>query len=56
MEELRPQLAQIDADNKAILADRGMTITEYEPEFFENVLNLDSVKALYSDINEQSSF
>lgn len=53
MTELRPQLADIDAQNKQALVDNGMTLIEYEPAFFDEVLNLDTVKKLYSDIDSQ---
>ena len=49
--ELRPQLEQIDIDNKAKLADGGMTITEYDAAFYDGILALDGVKQLYADID-----
>lgn len=48
---MNPQLAQIDADNKKILEDGGMTIIEYPAEFYDGILALDGVKALYADID-----
>lgn len=48
---MRPQLESIDADNKVILADAGMTIIEYPADFYDAILNLDGVKALYSKID-----
>lgn len=51
--EMRPKLEAIDTDNKAILKEKGMTITEYAPEFYDEILALDGVKALYDSINEQ---
>ena len=51
LDEMRPQLGGIDADNKAKLAEGGMTIIEYEPSFFEEVLALEGVQKLYSDID-----
>lgn len=51
--EMRPQLSQIDTDNKKILEDGGMTIIEYDNDFFNEVLALDGVKALYADIDKQ---
>ena len=50
--EMAPQLAQIDADNKAVLEEGGMTIIEYEPEFYDEILALDGVQALYKQIDE----
>lgn len=49
--ELSAQLAQIDADNKADLESKGMTITEYGPEFYEEVLALPAVQDLYKSID-----
>lgn len=49
--ELRPQLADLDASNKAKLEEGGMTITEYEPSFYDEILALDTVKALYEKID-----
>ena len=48
---MRPQLESIDRENKQILADGGMTIIEYAPEFYDEILNLDGVKAIYSKID-----
>ncbi len=48
---MRPQLAQIDKDNKQILVDGGMTLIEYAPEFYDGILGLDAVKALYTEID-----
>lgn len=55
MAELRPQLGEIDAQNKKTLEDKGMTLIEYDNAFFDEVLNLDTVKKLYSDIDTQVS-
>ena len=51
--EMNPQLAQIDIDNKAILEQGGMTIITYPADFYDSILNLDGVKALYTDIDGQ---
>ncbi len=51
LEYMRPQLAQIDKDNKQILVNGGMTLIEYDAAFYDNILNLDAVKALYTDID-----
>ena len=50
---MNPQLAQIDADNKKILEDGGMTIIEYPAEFYDEILALDGVKALYESIDKE---
>lgn len=49
--EMSAQLAQIDEDNKADLESKGMTITEYGPEFYEEVLALPAVQELYQTID-----
>lgn len=49
--EMNPQLGQIDADNKAILEEGGMTIIEYAPEFYDEILALQGVKDLYAKID-----
>lgn len=49
---MRPQLEQIDLDNKQTLVDGGMTLIEYEDSFYDEILALDSVQALYDDIDQ----
>ena len=48
---MRPQLEQIDKENKQILADKGMTLIDYDADFYDSILNMDSVQALYEDID-----
>lgn len=48
---MRPQLEKIDKDNKQILVDGGMTLIEYDAAFYDNILNMDGVKALYTKID-----
>lgn len=50
--EMEPQLAQIDADNKADLESKGMTIVEYPAEFYDEVLAVSGVQDLYKSIDE----
>lgn len=50
---MRPQLEQIDKDNKQKLADGGMTLIEYDADFYNSILALESVQAVYDDINKQ---
>lgn len=50
--EMSAQLAQIDEDNKADLESKGMIITEYGPEFYEEVLALPAVQDLYKSIDD----
>lgn len=52
IEEMDSRLAGIDADNKSALERGGMTVIEYPEEFFDEILALNGVKALYADINE----
>lgn len=52
LEEMRPQLASIDADNKAALEEKGMTIITYDNAFFDEVLALESVQALNTAIDK----
>ena len=49
--EMSAQLADIEATNLATLEERGMTIIEYEPTFFEEVLAIDGVQTVYENIN-----
>jgi len=51
-EYMRPQLEQIDKENKQTLVDGGMTLIEYEDDFYDTILNLDGVKSLYREIDE----
>lgn len=53
LDEMRPQLADIDAENKKVLEDGGMTIIEYEDSFFDEILALEDVQKLYEDIDKQ---
>ena len=50
--EIGAQLATIDADNKAELEKRGMTLIEYAPEFYDEVLAVPGVVDLYKSIND----
>lgn len=49
--EIRPQLTKLDQDNKQIMIDSGMEMIEYDSSFFEEILSLDTVQALYEKIN-----
>lgn len=51
--EIGAQLATIDADNKAELEKRGMTLIEYAPEFYDEMLAVSGVTDLYKNIDEQ---
>lgn len=54
-EEIRAQLADLDTDNQQLMIDSGMELIEYDENFADQVLALDSVQKLYSDINEQTN-
>ena len=54
LSEMSAQLADIEATNLGTLEERGMTIIEYGPEFFEEVLALPGVQELYASIDEQT--
>ena len=51
--EMRPKLAEIDKKNKETLKGKGMTIIDYDNAFFAKILELDTVKKLYKDIDGQ---
>lgn len=51
IEEMRLQLKAIDEESKQTLIDGGMQLIEYGESFYDEVLNLDGVKALYDEIN-----
>ena len=53
LKELATKLGEIDKQNKETLEKKGMTIIKYDKSFYDQVLALDSVKALYKDINSQ---
>ena len=48
---MRPQLKEIDRNNKQLLVDGGMTLIEYDEDFYDAVLALDGVQALYREID-----
>lgn len=55
MEEMRTQLTEIDSENKKLLEDGGMNIINYEAAFFDEILALDGVQTLYSQINDSTN-
>ena len=50
---MRPQLEKIDRDSKQKLSEDGMTVIEYDSEFFESILELEGVKELYALIDSE---
>ncbi len=53
--EIRPSIVKTDTDHKNIMKDKGLEIIDYDEAFFNELLSLDSVKAVYSDINGQTN-
>ena len=49
--ELRPSLTELDQSSKDTLAAGGMEMVEYAPEFYDEILNLQGVKDLYTKID-----
>ena len=52
--EMRPQMTQIDEDGKEALTQGGMEIISYDDSFYDDILALDTVKALYASIDDQT--
>lgn len=50
---IRPLLVEVDRYHKERLVEEGMTLIEYDAEFYESILALDGVHALYDSINSQ---
>lgn len=55
MEEMSGQLTEIDSKNKQLLTEAGMTIINYDEAFFNEILELDTIKVLYEEINTSSN-
>ena len=51
-EYVRPMLENMDAECKEALASGGMTIIEYDDEFYDQVLGIPEVQKLYEDIDK----
>lgn len=49
--QMRPVMLEIDETNKKLLTDNGMTMINYDTGFFDEILELDSVKKLYKEID-----
>jgi len=50
---VRPLLEEVDAYHKQKLVEGGMTLIEYEPEFYESILTQDGVRALNERIEQR---
>ena len=55
IEYVRPLLAEVDRYFKQKLAEAGMTVIEYDASFYDRILALDSVKALYENIDKNQT-
>lgn len=52
IEYMRPLMEEVDAYHKEKLEEGGMTLIRYEDAFYDSILALDGVKALYEDIDK----
>ncbi len=52
---VRPLLGEVDKYHKQKLEESGMKLIEYDPAFYESVLALDGVQALYEAIDNDQS-
>ena len=55
IEYVRPLLAEVDRFFKQKLTETGMTVIEYDVSFYDSILALDGVKALYEDIDKNQT-
>lgn len=53
--EVRSQLVDIEAENKALLEEKGMTIINYDQSFFDEIMALADVQALYEKIDDETN-
>lgn len=51
IEEMKPEMKNIDETSKQALVDGGMTLIEYDDSFYQEILALDTVQALYDKID-----
>ena len=52
---MRPLMKEIDAFHKQKLTDSGMQLIEYDNGFYERVMALDGVQAVYADIDKNQT-
>lgn len=55
LDEMRPQLTEIDQNNKQVLMDGGMELIEYDDAFFDQALAVQGVKDLYQRIDNATN-
>ena len=48
---MRPLMEEVDAHHRQKLVDSGMQLIEYDKAFFDDILALDGVQALFADID-----
>lgn len=53
IEYIRPLMVEVDRYHKQMLVSDGMTMLEYDAEFFESIRELPGVKALYDNIDNK---
>lgn len=54
-DSIRGQLTDLDSKNEQAMVDSGMQVIEYDDAFFEQVMALEGVQKLYSDISSQTN-
>ena len=52
---MRPLLKEVDAYHKQKLVEAGMTLIEYDDAFYDSILALDSVRAVYENIDNNQT-
>ena len=53
--DLRGQLDSLDSDSEQTMVNAGVEVIEYDQSFFDEVLKLEGVQKLYSDISSQTN-
>ena len=53
IEYIRPLLEEVDRYHKQKLTESGMTLIEYDADFYESILALDGVRALFDSIDSK---
>ena len=53
--EMRTQLVDIDTQNKELLVEKGMTLIEYDQNFFDEIMAIPAVQDLYKQIDTDTN-
>ncbi len=53
-DEIQPQITELDKSSIKTMTDAGMKVIDYDDGFFDQVLALDGVKKVYSDVSKQT--